>query len=119
MDKEKRKRRGAVRNRRGKAGETLTETLTAMLIIGLSSVLFLTMVGASGRIFQKAKKGYDVFYEKITEADNQVNELPAGGVPGEKIIVEEGLLDGSKVEVDVDVKWYGNKDYVLSYKVKE
>jgi len=107
MDMEKRERRGTVRNRRGKAGETLTETLVAMLIIGLSSVLFLTMVGAAGRIFRKAEKDYEKIYGKISEADAQTTS--AGDI-GE-IVVNDG-----SGEVKVTVNWYGNKDYVLSYK---
>ncbi len=113
MDMEKRKRRGSVKNCRGKAGETLTETLIAMLIIGLSSVLFLTMIGASGRIFRRAETQYEKIYDKITVADGQkgADKLPDADSPG-------GIFVKGSEESSVIVDWYGDWDYVLSYKAK-
>lgn len=95
--------------RRGKAGETLTETLIAMLIIGLSSVLFITMIGASGRIFRKAETQYEEVYSTIAAADGQKTPLSESG----KITVT-----GSGSPAEFDVKWYGDASYVLSYKVQ-
>jgi len=116
MNMEKRGGRGVIGKVRCKAGETLTETLVTMLIIGLSSVLFLTMVGASGRIFQRAKARYDVLYTEITAADEQSGT----GIGSDDIgaITVTGLEpDATSVTVKVD--WYGSEDYyVLSYKVK-
>ncbi len=95
---------------RRKSGETLTETLIAMLIIGLSSVLFLTMVGASGRIFRTAKEQYKTVYDKIAEADTRDTECSNNDAMGEVKVV------GSS-SVTVNVKWYGDTDYVFSYEV--
>ncbi len=106
MDMEKGGRRRAA-GKRSKAGETLTETLIAMLIIGLSSVFFLTMVGASGRIFRKSEAEYAEAYEKIAAADVQ----GSGGSGGGSIKVK-----GPASETDVPVTWYGEADYVVSYK---
>jgi len=105
----KNERSGAVRNRRSRAGETLTETLITMLIVGLSSVLFITMVGASGRIFRSSKTKYDEIYGKIAAADVQ------SGTPFEGAITVTG---SSSTAVSVKVNWYGDTSYVLSYKVK-
>jgi len=102
-----RARHGAAGNKRSKAGETLTETLITVLIVGLSSVLFLTMIGASGRIFRRAETEYDKIYEKIAEADVQSTML--SGSIGDIIVKGEE-------SVHVSVDWYGNTDYVLSYK---
>ncbi len=113
INREKRGRRGGTGKKRGKAGETLTETLVAMLIIGLSSVLFLTMVGAAGRISRNAEKAYKELYGIISAADNKKD---AGKVPDTTVIGEITVEGVSSVEVDVD--WYGSTDYVLSYKVK-
>ncbi len=109
MDREKRKKRGAAGNGRGKAGETLTETLVTMLIVGLSSVLFLTMTGAAGRIFRRAEQEYGEIYDIISKADVQA---PSATDSFGTITVK----GGANVQVDVD--WYGDKDCVLSYKVK-
>lgn len=106
-----------MRNRRSKAGETLTETLVAMLIVGLSSVLFLTMVLTSARIFQRAKDEYENIYNGISIAEaqgspeGQGSPLGNNGVPGE--ITVDGVED-----ITVRVNWYGSKDCVLSYKVQ-
>lgn len=111
MNMEKRERRAAVRDRRHRAGETLTETLVAMLIVGLSSVLFLTMTGAAGRIYRRAEQEYDVIYEKIARAEGQ-DSSPSNASIGDGEISVTGSSDTIKVE------WYGSTDYVLSYKVK-
>jgi len=109
-DMKRRERGPAVENRRRKAGETLTETLVALLMIGLSSVLFMTMTGASGRIFRKAEKAYEEIYEEISKADLQK------GSPSDDDIGTITVQGSASVTVDVD--WYGSTDYVLSYKVK-
>jgi len=110
---EKRARRAAAGNRRSKAGETLTETLVAMLIVGLSSVLFLTMTGASGRIFRRSEAEYDLIYDKITAAG-----APDSSSPVTESIGGITVKGESASGVTVDVEWYGNTDYVLSYQVK-
>ncbi len=110
-------RRGAVRTGRGKAGETLTETLIAMLIIGLSSVLFLTMIGASGRIFRKTEEKYDDLYDIIAAADvrRPSAEITNGDSTIGSITIKKSPIDtGTNIPVD----WYGDKDYVLSYEVR-
>ncbi len=112
MDMDKSKMRRAVRSRRGRAGETLAETLVAMLIIGLSSVLFVTMVGAAGRIFQTAKTGYKTICDNVTAAEKQEGD----GVTSIGKITVAGTEEGSSSSVEVDVKWYGEEDSVLSYK---
>jgi len=122
MDMGKRERRGGAGNRRGRAGETLTETLIAMLMIGLASVLFLTMVGASGRIFRRSEAEYDEIYEKIAAADVQggadVLTEDDGTLVTGTVTVTGTAPGGTSVSTDVKVTWYGQTDYVLSYKVK-
>ncbi len=110
MDMEKSGRRRAAGKRR-RAGETLTETLIATLIIGLSSVLFLTMVGASGRIFRKAEDEYEKVYDKITAADAQEGVSP---IDGSVTVTVEGAYSPDPVNVE----WYGETNYVFSYKAK-
>ncbi len=113
MDVDKSKTCRSVRNRRGKAGETLAETLVAMLIIGLSSVLFATMVGAASRIFEKAKTGYDTICADVTAAEMQEEN--------DKLTESIGQITVIGTDsATVTVTWYRNKDgdtdSVLSYK---
>lgn len=113
MDMEKRERRSARADKRGKAGETLMETLITMLIVGLSSVLFLTMTATAGRIFRKAETEYNRIYNEITRADVQEEPHANSGSIGKMTVKGSGAAS-----VTVDVDWYGSTDYVLSYKVK-
>ncbi len=118
MDMEKSKIRCAVGNRRGKAGETLAETLVAMLIIGLSSVLFATMVGAASRIFETAKTGYEEICTDVTVAETMQESSKLTDGLG-KITVAGIDSAGASSSVDVEVNWYRNQekeDSVLSYK---
>ncbi len=119
MDMEKRERRGAIRNRRGKAGETLAETLAGMLIIGLSSVLFVTMTGAAGGIFQTAEEKYGKVDEIISKAEAQEQDLAERPPVSDNITIESKGTGGGSDTVNIDVDWYGSTDYVLSYKEKE
>jgi len=114
----KRARRGAAKNRRSEAGETLVESLAAILMIGLSSLLFLTMFMASSKIFRQAEARYETVYEDIAAADVKTNPLADGDSIGKITVTGKGTAGASDETVGVDVDWYGNKDYVLSYKVK-
>jgi len=118
MDMEKRPERGTGKNRRCKAGETLTETLITMLIIGLSSVLFLTMTGAAGRIFRRAELEYGKIYEIISGADVQADS--GSGAPSLSDSDNIGKISviGTETTVELKVNWYGSTDYVLSYKAR-
>lgn len=120
MTEKMNERHCAASHKRSRAGETLTETLIAMLIIGLSSVLFLTMVGTSGRIFRRARTAYNDAYDKTTAVAMEASSSSEGapGDLGTITVAGEADADGSKSSVDVKVKWYGSKDYVLAYKME-
>ncbi len=112
-------RKERVSKRRAKSGETITEALVAMLIIGLSSVLFLTMVATSGGIYRRAEEGYKEQYEKISAVDTKNAAIEDNE---NKAVVENGTItvtgDGaSSASAEVNVKWYGDKDNILSYEV--
>jgi len=116
MDMGKGERRGAAVHGRNKAGETLAETLVTMLIVGLSSVLFATMVGAASRIFQGAKTKYGEVYQEIAAAEGQTGDSLVTGM--DSIVIVVGSESGA-VPKSVEVEWYGSQDYVMSYKVKK
>lgn len=67
-----------MRRKRGQAGETLVETLVALLIVTLASLLFLQVTTASSQICEKTANA-DSGYEKAL-AD--VEEQSGSGTPG-------------------------------------
>ncbi len=117
MDMGKGERHGAAVHGRSKAGETLAETLVTMLIVGLSSALFVTMVGAAGRIFQGAKTKYGEIYDKITVAEEQDNSSIIASSSGKITVGRTDDASTGAVSFTA-VDWYGDTDYVISYKVK-
>lgn len=57
-------------------GETLTETLVGVLIVGLSSAVLACMVAASARMNSAAVAADSALYEAVTKAEGGE---PAGG----------------------------------------
>lgn len=68
---------GSVRVKLGsKAGESLTETLVAVLIVSLASILLVTMVQASRRVITKSGSAYSGYIEehnKLAVEDSSQN----------------------------------------------
>lgn len=82
-----------------RCGETLTEALVAILIIAVISGAFAALIGASGRMNQKAKDQKKELYEQISKV-----EMRIGG--------EEGTIEfsaGSEV-CPVAVIYYPSDD---------
>ncbi len=68
-------------------GETLTETLAAILIVGLSSAVLAGMVAASARMNSAAAAADSALYEAVAKAESGV---PAGGGTAEVTVTVGG-----------------------------
>lgn len=92
-----------MKHSRSNAGETLVETLAAVLIVGIASTLFLTFVMTSSNMNQAAKGKDDAVYEQLSAAET-MGENP-----------KPGTVQFGSDSVNVEV--YGGADGLISYKV--
>lgn len=62
------------------SGETLVETLTALLLITLSSALFLHLTLTAGQISSKTKQQDALYQEELSAAEAQQTVIASGTV---------------------------------------
>ncbi len=89
-------------------GETLTETLAALLLVALATALLVTMVTASFRLNAAARRNDAGFYEELSKAE-------AGEDEGEGLI--KIIVDGNP-QSDVQVSVTGGGSALTSYERK-
>ena len=87
-------------------GETLTETLAALLIVGLASGVLATMVIASSRMNATAMDKDAALYAAVTAAETGPEKT---GETHPQVTV---TIDS--VPVEFDVSYYGDDDGTLS-----
>ena len=92
------------RKLRSRKGETLTETLVAVLLVGLASVVLASMISAASRMGAQALERDTALYEEITVAEAQ-----SSGQNG-SVTVEIG---GSSQ--NFNVTYFGEEDQLHSY----
>ena len=88
---------------RSSKGETLTETLVAVLITALSALLLATLTGTAVRLSQKADGAARALYGQISQAE-------AGGEARPGSVTVNGET--------VPVWFYGAGDGLTSYRAK-
>lgn len=93
------------RKLRSRKGETLTETLVAVLIVGLASVVLASMIGAASRISTQVLEREKDLYEEIAAAETQTGSGQDGVVT-----VRIGGTDKNFA-----VSYYGGEDQLHSY----
>ena len=93
-----------MKKRRSNAGETLVETLAAVLIVGISTTLFLTFVMTSSNMNQAAKEKDDAVYAQLSAAETASGEAKP-----------QTIQFGAD---SVDVKVYGDENGLLSYRIQ-
>jgi len=91
---------------RTKAGETLMETLCAVLVTGLAVALLAGMFSASSRLSKKAAQAAAELYDTVSGAERAADTAEDGHVTVE--------IDGT--EVTLPVKFYGEADQAVSYR---
>lgn len=89
---------------RSSKGETLTETLVAVLITALSALLLATLTGTAVSLSQKADTAAEALYGQISQAEE------AGGDPRAGTVTVNGET--------VQVYFYGAGDGPVSYRAK-
>lgn len=93
-----------LRKLRASAGETLTETLVAMLVISCGSVLLATMLSTAIRLSTDARVHDETLYSELTSAELTKNGSFASAYQKVgKLEVAEGAHVWS-----VDISIYGN-----------
>lgn len=90
-------------NRRG---ETLSETLCAILVVGLAVALLAGLISAASRLDRKAAQADAALYQAVSQAEGAADS----GTPGQ-ITVTIGT--GTKT---VTVTFYGDKEQAVSYR---
>lgn len=89
-----------------KKGETLTETLCAILITGLAVALLAGLIGASSRLERKSAGGTSELMQAVSDAEAAGEALGNGYVTV--------IVDG--VETTVPVFFYGDTDWAVAYR---
>lgn len=96
-----------------KKGETLSETLIALLIIGVaSSILYLCSM-SSTKIMNNANKSYNETYENIV---NSVEKKDGYGTTTSTVSFK---INGREVSPSITIEWFGLDTDIKSYEVKQ
>ncbi len=90
---------------RARSGETLTETLCAVLVMSLSSVLLATMISAASHMNATALEKDSALYSELTTAEEQ------SAAKSEPKAVEV-TINGARVTFSAT--YYGDKDGALT-----
>lgn len=95
-----------MRKLRNRRGETLSETLCAILVVGLAVALLAGLISAASRLDRKAAQADAALYQAVSQAEGAAGS----GTPGQ---ITVAIGTGTKT---VDVTFYGNKDQAVSYR---
>lgn len=99
---------GKFRDRRG---ETLVETLCAVLVLALGVALLATMISASSRLDQKTDQAAADLYQSFSGAEKMT---PGADSTEGTVSVQVG--DGTAKTIPA--RFYGDSDQVVSYRIK-
>lgn len=100
-----------MRKRRSKAGETLTETLCAVLVTGLAVALLAAMISASSRLDLKTDRTAAELYECVSQAESQTSGTKENGTVSVEVAGES--------RPPLDVTFYGIAEQAVSYRAAE
>ena len=88
---------------RARSGETLTETLCAVLVMSLSSVLLATMISAASHMNATALEKDSALYSELTTAEEQTDIKEEG-------TVTVTIASNDSKKVSFPVSYYGDED---------
>ena len=89
-----------LRRLKSAGGETLVETMAAILVAALSVALLVGGITAAGRINRTARERDEAFYDQLTAAEEQTGE-------GTSITV---TVTGEGFKAEIDANLYGDGD---------
>ena len=98
------------RKLRSRRGETLTEMLVSIVILGLSIAMVATMIITSTKITERSTAKDREYQDQLSAAEAQNGEATSGSV----IIKKDGEPD-----ISIDVNIYGDEGKLKSYKISE
>lgn len=85
---------GVLRKLREQRGETLTETMAAMVIVALGGILLVSLVTAAGRVIDRADTAYDAYIS----ARNEVETAQTGNTGQVTVQTQSGPVTVSGTE---------------------
>lgn len=104
---------------RSRAGESIAETLVALLISALALVLLAGAITASTRIVRNSRAKLDEYYNK----NETVAGMPAGSGTTANVYIKDGDSISSNNIATVPVRCYENdtfsSDKVVAYRINE
>ena len=103
------------RKLRSRKGETLTEKLVAILLVGLASVVLASMISAASRMGAQALEWDTALYEAVTAVETQPDEAKTGETDS-----KVQVTNGSNPAEDFTVAYYSDADGTLySYRYEK
>ena len=100
---------------RSRKGETLTETLVAILLVGLASVVLASMISAASSMSAQALERDTALYEAVTAVETQPDEAKTGEADSKVQVTIE-----SNPAENFPVTYFSDEDGTLySYRYKK
>lgn len=100
---------------KNRSGETIGETLVALLIASLALIMLAAAISTSTGIITKSSKKIDAYFEDSNDKLVKMTDTRSGNV----ILSEEGSMVQIPVQVDYAQGELKNDEPVISFKVKE
>ena len=118
MDEQRRK----ITKRRAQAGETIAETLVALLISALALTMLAGSITSSAKLVQKSRDKLDAYY--TSNEEDGVITMKSGGSAGTVTIKEETTDVSNKLsDQTIGITYYINDEFtktpVISYQKNE
>lgn len=105
--------KNAMKKLKNRRGETLVETLVAVLVFTLSSVLMYSMAAAANNINQTARAADEVFQQQIVDVEQAAGTQSSGSVSVS--LVKSPGSNTSKNMGSVNVDVYKSGDLCAYY----
>lgn len=104
------------RKLRSRRGETLTEMLVSIVILGLSIAMMATMIITSTKITERSTAKDSEYRDQLSAAEAQDDSESTPG-KGKVTITDKNGVSTSSVTVNVNI--YGGDGELKSYKISE